>query len=79
MSKIKKNKTKQLRISADLFHILSQVKLDAETWSKTARRFLDNYVKAVYPEVVQEIDKQFQLADEILKNEPIAAEVIKGD
>ena len=73
---MKRNKTKQLRISADLFHVLSKVKLDNEKWSATARRYLDNYVKAVYPEVVEEIEKSYAMAADVLKD-TIVKEIIQ--
>ena len=58
--------------------LISKVKLDKEKWSVTARRYLDNYVKAVYPEVVAEIENQYQLAEDVKNHNPIAAEVIQG-
>ena len=77
MSKIKKNKSKQLRIDNELFHILSKVKLPDEKWSATARKYLMNYCIACHKDVVDEIDKQYAMAEIVLKN-PIAAEVVKG-
>ncbi len=78
---IKKNKSKQLRIDNDLFHVLSKVKLADEKWSATARRFLDSYVKAVYPDVVNEINRQYAMAENVLENNEneIAKEIIKGE
>ncbi len=78
---IKKNKSKQLRIDNELFHILSKVKLADEKWSKTARRYLMDYCLACHKDVVDEIDKQYKLADDVLKNNEneIAKEIIKGE
>ncbi len=81
MSKKIKNKSKQLRIDRSLFHILSKVKLADERWSKTARRYLMNYCIACHKDVVDEIDRQFAMAENVLKNNEneIAKEIIKGE
>ena len=73
------NKTKQLRIDADLFHILKSVSVDDNKWSKTARKYLWQYCKAVHPSAVAEIKKSYELGKQIAKENPIAAEVIRND
>ena len=73
------NKTKQLRIDADLFHILKKVSVDDNKWSATARKYLWSYCKAVHPLAVEEIEKSYELGKEILKNDEIATEVIKNN
>lgn len=79
MSKIKKKKSKQLRIDSELFHILKSVSVNDERWSRTARKYLWKYCIACHKDVVDEIDRQYAVADEILKNNDIAKEIIKNE
>jgi len=72
-------KSKQLRIDADLFHILKSVSVDDNKWSATARKYLWQYCKAVHPLAVEEIKKSYELGKQIIKNEPIAKEVIQDE
>jgi len=72
-------KTKMLKVDEKLFHILKIVKVSDETWSATARQYLWDYCRAVYPDAVDEIIKSYQLGKEILKKDKIAAEVIRDD
>ena len=70
---------KHLRIDNELFYILKKVSVDDTKWSKTARKYLWQYCKAVHGDAVAEIEKSYQLADDVLKSDSLVKEIIQDD
>ena len=71
-------KTRMMKVDELLFLILKECSLPDDKWSRTGRKWLRNYAKAVYGEEAKKIIESYDLAQSIIRKDKIASEVIKN-
>ena len=78
----KGKKTKFLRVDERLYHIfkaVSETEGKGRTWSKTVDKYMWFVCDNLFPKQTDAILKSYAMAEDVLENEPIAAEVIKNE
>lgn len=85
---MKARKTKLMRVDERLKHIFEAVaekkakeknKPKPDKWSKTVDRHLWFLCENLYPDLTRAILKSYELAEDVLKSDKVATEVIQND
>lgn len=85
---MKGRKTKMMRVDERLVHIFKAVadniakekeKPKPDKWSKTVDKHMWFLCENLYPDLTNAILKSYDMAENVLKNEPVVKEVIQND